>query len=122
MKTHEQIQYIEFRSKDLQTIKKFYQEAFNWKFTDYGPDYTAFEAKCLDGGFTIGEPVKGSILVILYSENLEETERKIKKANGKITKETFGFPGGRRFHFSDPDNNELAVWSDRNEDGSSITL
>jgi N-acetylglutamate synthase-like GNAT family acetyltransferase len=24
----------------------------------------------------------------------------------------FSFPGGRRFHFSDPNGNEFAVWSD----------
>ena len=25
----------------------------------------------------------------------------------------FDFPGGRRFHFTDPGGHELAVWSDR---------
>jgi len=25
----------------------------------------------------------------------------------------FQFPGGRRFHFTDPGGNELAVWSER---------
>jgi predicted enzyme related to lactoylglutathione lyase len=24
----------------------------------------------------------------------------------------FSFPGGRRFHFTDPNGNELAVWSE----------
>jgi hypothetical protein len=24
----------------------------------------------------------------------------------------FSFPGGRRFHFTDPSGNELAVWSE----------
>ena len=27
--------------------------------------------------------------------------------------EPFAFPGGRRFHFTDPDGYELAVWSDK---------
>lgn len=27
-------------------------------------------------------------------------------------KSIFSFPGGRRFHFSDPNGNEYAVWSD----------
>jgi predicted enzyme related to lactoylglutathione lyase len=26
--------------------------------------------------------------------------------------ETFEFPGGWRFHFADPNGNELAVWSE----------
>ena len=111
--THEQVQYVEFLSKDLEKIKKFYMDAFGWQFTDYGPEYTAFEGDYVDGGFATGEPNSGSILVVLYSERLEETLEKVKKVGGTITKEIFSFPGGRRFQFSDPDGNELAVWSDK---------
>jgi predicted enzyme related to lactoylglutathione lyase len=110
--THEQIQYIEFLSSNLTAIKEFYTKAFDWKFTDYGPEYTAFEGEFVDGGFARGEVMKGSILVILYSNNLEETKSKVEAAAGNITKDIFSFPGGRRFHFTDPDGNELAVWSD----------
>ena len=110
---HEQIQYIEFLSPNLENIKIFYTKAFNWKFTNYGSTYTAFEGDYVDGGFTKGEPKKGSILVIIYSEKLEETQNKVKQAGGEIVKEIFSFPGGRRFHFVDPDGNELAVWSDK---------
>jgi hypothetical protein len=122
MKIHHQIQYVEFLSKDIQRIKKFYQDTFGWKFTDFGPEYTAFEGKYIAGGFTVGEPVKGSVLVILYSEGLEETLESVKSAGGGIAKDIFSFPGGRRFHFSDPDGNELAVWSDRTEGGDEIKL
>jgi uncharacterized protein len=108
---HNQIQYVEFLSNDLQRIKKFYTAAFGWTFTDYGPDYTAFEGDYIDGGFTPGKPVRGSMLVILFSENLEGTHAQVKAAGGKIVKDIFGFPGGRRFHFTDPDDNELAVWA-----------
>jgi predicted enzyme related to lactoylglutathione lyase len=30
-----------------------------------------------------------------------------------MAKPIFAFPGGRRFHFLDPNGNELAVWSDK---------
>jgi len=110
---HEQIQYVELLSGDLQRIKKFYADAFGWKFTDYGPGYTAFEGDYVDGGFASGKPTKGSLPVIVYSENLEQTKQKIESAGGKITKDIFSFPGGRRFHFVDPDGNEFAVWSDK---------
>lgn len=113
MKKHEQIQYVEFLSHDLEAAKRFYSSAFAWKFTDYGPEYTAFAGDCVDGGFTLGEPVRGSVLVILYSEELEATKEKIRKAGGRIVKDIFTFPGGRRFHFSDPDGNELGVWSEQ---------
>lgn len=109
----EQIQYIEFLSQNLSEIKNFYKDCFGWKFTDYGPEYTAFEGDYVDGGFALGTPVKGSILVIIYSEQLEKTKQKIEQVGGKIIKDIFTFPGGRRFHFSDPDGNELAVWSDK---------
>lgn len=108
---HEQVQYLEFLSADLSRAKAFYTGSFGWKFTDYGPDYTAFEGTYVDGGFTLGQPVKGTVLVILYSDNLEATLEKVKKAGGVIVKDIFSFPGGRRFHFTDPDGYELAVWS-----------
>jgi predicted enzyme related to lactoylglutathione lyase len=110
---HEQIQYVEFLSQNLERIKTFYANSFAWKFTDYGPDYIAFEGDSVDGGFTPGQPARGSILVILYSARLEETKEKVIKAGGAISKDIFSFPGGRRFHFTDPDGNELAVWSDK---------
>jgi predicted enzyme related to lactoylglutathione lyase len=43
---------------------------------------------------------------------LDDTYRKVKEAGGKIVREIFEFPGGKRFHFSDPNGNELAVWSE----------
>mgnify|MGYP001953260707 CR=1 FL=1 len=54
----------------------------------------------------------GSPLIVLYSNDLEVTQNKIEKAGGKVIKPTFSFPGGRRFHFSDPNGNEFAVWSE----------
>jgi len=109
---HEQVQYIEFLTKDIARAKHFYTNGFGWRFTDYGPNYTAFEGDYVDGGFTIGEPVKGTILVVLYSEDIETTKSKVINAGGVIVKDTFSFPGGKRFQFTDPDGYELAVWSE----------
>ncbi len=109
---HEQVQYIEFLTQDLERAKKFYSGSFGWKFTDYGPDYTAFGGDYVDGGFMPGKPVKGTILIVLYSRDLEATKDKVIAAGGKIVKDIFSFPGGRRFHFSDPDGYELAVWTE----------
>ncbi len=55
----------------------------------------------------------GGPLVVLYSENLDETLTKVRQAGGRITTEPFDFPGGRRFHFQDPSGNELAVYSEK---------
>lgn len=114
MNKHHKINYIEFPADDLEKIKDFYTKAFGWKFTDYGPQYSAFTDGSLDGGFTAGKVAKGAgPLVILYSESLEDSVQAVKDAVGKITKPIYSFPGGRRFHFTDPAGNELAVWSDK---------
>jgi predicted enzyme related to lactoylglutathione lyase len=108
------VDYIEFGATDINEAKRFYSEIFGWEFTDYGPDYTSFHDGRLAGGFrTTPEVTPGGPLVVLYATDLEDIEARIKESGGRIVQETFEFPGGRRFHFSDPSGNELAVWSDR---------
>lgn len=107
------INYVEFSANDLDAIKRFYTQAFGWTFTDYGPTYTSFSDSGLSGGFALSEePVVNGALIVLYHADLEGIQQKVIEAQGKITKEIFAFPGGRRFHFRDPAGNELAVWSD----------
>ena len=108
------INYVEFRAHDLEKIKTFYQQAFDWTFTDYGPTYVAFDESGLQGGFELTEePIVNGALVVLYHENLDTCKKNIINAQGKISVGIFSFPGGRRFHFVDPSGNELAVWSDK---------
>jgi uncharacterized protein len=108
------IDYIEFPATDVAKTKGFYQQVFGWKFTDYGPDYTSFEDGRLSGGFTKeGKVVRGGPLVVLYASDLAAIEKKVRDAGGLIVKDAFSFPGGRRFHFTDPSGNELAVWSEK---------
>lgn len=109
---HNQIQYVEFLSEDLERSKSFYQAAFGWEFTLWSDTYISFSGTYVDGGFTKGTPMRGSVLVILYSNDLEKTQANVVAAGGKVSKQIFSFPGGRRFHFIDSDGNELAVWSD----------
>ena len=108
-----QMDYIEFPASDIEAIKRFYNSVFGWTFADYGPNYTSFHDGRLAGGFTMSaKPVKGGPLVVLYVKALEDTRQKVVAAGGKIVVETFEFPGGRRFHFADPNGNELAAWSE----------
>ncbi|MGR3221328.1 MAG: VOC family protein [Candidatus Anammoxibacter sp.] len=116
MSKHEKINYVEFPAKDIEAVKAFFTQVFNWSFVDYGHDYTAFSNAGIDGGFFKSDLTvavnNGSALIIFYSKELEQTQSKIAKASGSIIKPIFSFPGGRRFHFSDPNGNEYAVWSD----------
>lgn len=105
------IDYAEFAAEDLSAFKAFYSKAFSWTFQDWGPDYISFEGAGLDGGVRGGEaPVPGTTLVILYADDLEAAEARVKKAGGEIL-ERHDFPGGRRFHFKDPGGNILGVWT-----------
>lgn len=108
------IDNIEFNVGDIERSKAFYGAAFGWTFTDYGESYTEFSDGRMSGGFTTQGPVRpGGALVILYTGDLEDTQRRLEDLRAPITREIFAFPGGRRFQFTDPDGYELAVWSDQ---------
>jgi len=104
------IVYLELPTQQLAASKNFYANLFGWTFQDYGPTYAAFSDSGTDGGLNAdpSERTK-AVLPVIESENLEDTEQSILKAGGKITLPIFSFPGGRRFHFTDPAGNELAV-------------
>ncbi|MBD8495977.1 VOC family protein [Pseudomonas syringae] len=109
---YRQIDNIEFNVDDIVRSKAFYSGAFGWTFVDYGPTYTEFSDGRLTGGFTTGEPIRpGGPLIILYSDDLDETQQRLKALGAVISRETFSFPGGSRFHFIDLDGYELAVWT-----------
>jgi len=102
--------YLELPANELAASRDFYSNLFGWSFQDYGPTYAAFSESGTDGGFNAdpAERTKAPLPVI-ESQNLEETEQSILKEGGKITLPIFSFPGGRRFHFTDPAGNELAI-------------
>lgn len=107
------IDYIEFNVGDIARSRAFYGSAFGWSFTDHGPDYCEFGDGRLTGGLTtLGPVTSGGPLIILYADDLEATLRRVEAAGGRIVKPPYGFPGGRRFHFADPDGYELAVWTE----------
>jgi uncharacterized protein len=103
------IDYLELPVAEIGRSRDFYGKAFGWSFKDYGPEYCEFNDGRLTGGFARG--TGGGPLVILYADDLDEIQRRVEEAGGRIVKPIFSFPGGRRFHFADPDGHELAVWS-----------
>jgi uncharacterized protein len=117
MPSDQKINYLELPARDLDAVQKFYEGAFGWAFTDYGPGYRAFNDGFIDGGFYRADAASstksGAALIVLYAEDLERTRDTVVRSGGTLVKEIFSFPGGRRFHFADPNGNELAVWSER---------
>jgi len=116
MNEHEKINYVEFPARDMEKAKAFFSQAFGWEFEDYGPEYSSFSNQGVDGGFFKSDQCSstenGSALIVLYSNNIESTQSKVQDAGGTIIKAIFSFPGGRRFHFTDPNGNEFAVWAE----------
>lgn len=116
MQESTKLNYVEFASLDLERSKAFFENAFNWSFTDYGSEYSAFSNSGLDGGIFAAERVSkaesGAPLLVLYASNIAKAQLNVESAGGTITKPLFDFPGGCRFHFVEPGGNELAVWSE----------
>lgn len=115
MNHHEKLNYVEFAAKDLSATKAFFTAVFDWTFTDYGDGYTAFDNQGLDGGFYQADKASsadnGGALLVFYSDNLSATLKKVIDNGGIITQDIFEYPGGFRFHFTEPSSNEFAVWS-----------
>ncbi len=116
MPTDQKIDYLELPADDFDAVQTFYAGTFGWTFTAYGPDYLAFSDGKMHGGFyrSLLQSVQagGAALIVLYTANLERMKENVVTNGGRISKDIFSFPGGRRFHFLDPHGNELAVWSD----------
>lgn len=117
MQDDQKVDYIEFPCADFDAAQSFYEQAFGWSFTDYGPEYRAFTDGRIDGGFYRSDQHastgNGAPLVIVYAADLAAALERVLASGGTIVREIFSFPGGRRFHFADPNSNELAVWSDK---------
>ncbi|GAA1329651.1 VOC family protein [Brachybacterium rhamnosum] len=113
---HHAISYIELPARDLAATKAFYEAAFAWRFTDYGPEYSGIVTP--DGEGEIGgldpgaEPTGGGPLVLLFSEDLDATVEAVRAAGGEVVAGPYVFPGGRRFEFTDPSGNRVGVFAD----------
>jgi predicted enzyme related to lactoylglutathione lyase len=116
--THHAIDYVEFTVTDIDAAKRFYADAFGWRFTDYGPEYAGIQsprgASAPEvGGLRRDEQVRaGGPFVLLFSTDLDRSVEAVRKAGGQVVSGPYDFPGGRRFHFTDPSGNELGVWAE----------
>ena len=102
--------FLELPVADISTARRFYADAFGWETTAFGPTY----ACTLTGDVDIGlqaDPAERSAapLIAIRVADLEAAMAQVERAGGTVTRPIFAFPGGRRFHFRDPDGNELAV-------------
>lgn len=111
------IVYVEFQATDLVKTKAFFEQTFGWNFAEQTPTYFTFFDGRLSGGFTksdkCGKRANGTALVSIYSDNLEETQRKVVANGGKIVKDVVTNAEGRRMIFEEPSGNEFVVVSSK---------
>jgi predicted enzyme related to lactoylglutathione lyase len=106
---HHAIDYVELTVTDLEQAKRFYTEAFGWRFSDYGPEYAGIQSPQGEsapevGGLRTGQEVRaGGPFVLLYSTDLNRSVEAVKNAGGQVVNGPYEFPGGRRFHFTGPE-------------------
>jgi predicted enzyme related to lactoylglutathione lyase len=103
------LNYVELPVRDVTTAKTFYERAFGWAMTAFGPTY----ACTLTGDTDIGLQGDGSEatrapLPVIQVADLEAALDAVTLAGGMIVRPIFAFPGGRRFQFLDPSGNEIA--------------
>lgn len=103
------LNYLELPVTDTGRAKAFYGAAFGWTFSDFGPSYAATTSGDTDVGFDSDSERKAALPVIEVAD-LDAALAAVEAAGGRVTVAIFAFPGGRQFHFADPDGHELAVW------------
>lgn len=103
------LNYVELPVGDVATAKAFYEAAFGWTMTAFGPTYAATLTGDTDIGLQ-GDAAEATRapLAVIEVEDLEAALASVTRAGGTIVRPIFAFPGGRRFQFLDPAGNELA--------------
>ena len=103
------LNYVELPVADTGAAKRFYEAAFGWALTDFGPAYAATLTGDTDIGLQ-GDPAEATRapLPVIDVDDLQAALAAVEAAGGEIVRPIFAFPGGRRFHFLDPGANELA--------------
>ncbi|MGI4975428.1 MAG: VOC family protein [Janthinobacterium lividum] len=104
------IGFVELPAGDLGAARAFYGAAFGWEMTQFGPSYASTMSGDVDLGLQgdVGEATAAPLVVITV-DDLEAAQAAVEAAGGVVTKAAFAFPGGRRFHFRDPNGLELAA-------------
>lgn len=110
---HNQIDLIEFpveSAEKLSQTQAFFTNVFGWKYTNWGDSYADTAGSGASSGIN-SDGTSSMPLTVVYSEDLEKTKELVVQHGGTVIVDTYDFPGGRRFHFTEPNGNELAVWS-----------
>ncbi len=108
--------YVELPVTNSEASAVFFETAFGWQLTRFGPAYAGTLGQGTDLGLQgdAGEAPSAPLPGIRV-DDLEAALTAVRAAGGAITREIFAFPGGRRFQFREPGGNELAVFIEEPE-------
>lgn len=111
------IDYIELSVTDLPAAQAFYERVFGWEFNSYGEGYAGIRGASAEdpevGGLALADEVRpGGPLLLFASNDLDASVRAVTEAGGAVVQGPYEFPGGRRFHFTDPSGNELGIYQE----------
>ena len=110
------LNYVEIPVGDIAASRSFFEAAFGWSLTAFGPDYAGTIGPETNGGGSDlglnGDPAEATPgpLAVIEVDDLEASFAAVEAAGGVIVRPIFAFPGGRRFHFREPSGSEMAVY------------
>lgn len=105
------LDYVEIPVSSVEAQKAFYSEAFGWTFTPYGDTYAAHEeGPCQFALNGTGHHQGNGALPVVRVDDIVAAHDAVKSAGGTITLDIFDFPGGKRFHFTDPEGLQMAAY------------
>jgi predicted enzyme related to lactoylglutathione lyase len=104
------LNYVEMPATDIGKARSFYEQAFGWKMTEFAPTYAATVTGDTDIGLDADlKDAPKAPLPVIEVDDLEAALKAVEDAGGTVSRPIFAFPGGRRFHATDPSGNEIAV-------------
>ena len=105
------IDYFELPSSDSAKSRAFFSQAFGWKTLTYGDTYDEIrEAGALAGVNGDAADRSTAPLMGVRTADIVTAEKAVLAAGGTITRQTYDYPGGKRFFFREPGGAELMVY------------
>lgn len=106
------LDYLELPSTSSKGTARFFETAFGWKATNYGPTYDAIEEGAgIDVGIDADPTSRAAApLPVIRTDDLALAQSAVVAAGGVIVRPTYAYPGGERFHAREPGGNEFAVY------------
>ena len=111
-----QVQLVEIQVTDLDRATGFYQAVFGWGASRPDSSYAILDASPIAIGLAKRDGViPGGATVVVRAPDLEVILAQVIANGGEVRAQIGASWRGRQFTFSDPDGNQMVVWSEGDE-------